>query len=234
MKLSLCLTNFNRTELLLKSFEKIINDSRIDEVIIVDDCSDIEKYRWLQENCRHPKIKLFRNGQNLGMSLNKCEAIKLASNNWCILFDSDNVMDVNYLDALERCLSDDTPLIDEFIYCPDFARPNFDYTKYAGRSYDRDSAGSLIKEGGMAKCLLNTCNFIVNRNKYLEVYKHNEDVRGADTIWFLYLWFAAGNSIYVVPGMQYDHLVHKGSEWLAHAEYNRDQVKSTEALILSL
>jgi glycosyltransferase involved in cell wall biosynthesis len=43
-KISLCLTNYNRKELLMESFAHVLNDERISEIIISDDHSDEDIY----------------------------------------------------------------------------------------------------------------------------------------------------------------------------------------------
>ena len=69
-KISLCITTYNRNAYLFKSFEQVINDDRIGEVVIVDDCSELGLYQHIAERCKYnPKIKLFRNESNLGVFL---------------------------------------------------------------------------------------------------------------------------------------------------------------------
>ena len=128
MKISLCITNYNRLAYLFKSFEQVLNDERIDEVVIVDDCSDINLYRSIEEITRYmPKVKLFRNENNLDVYANKREAISKAENEYCIIFDSDNVISTKYLDKIYS-----VEWNSKTILAPDFAEPVFDYTKYAG------------------------------------------------------------------------------------------------------
>jgi glycosyltransferase involved in cell wall biosynthesis len=138
--ISLCITTYNRPDLTIDSFVDVLYDNRISEIIIVDDFSDPKMYTALSvmiEGLRegggyqtgyHKKLKLHRNDENIGMSRNKAKAIELASNPWCILFDSDNIIDSSYLDALPEYLA---PSV---IYCPDFAKPQFDYRKYSGQT----------------------------------------------------------------------------------------------------
>lgn len=235
--LSLCLTNFNRYEMLLESFQHVYDDPRISEIVISDDCSDIKIYNKLVEYCKDkPKIKLFRNNRNVGMSLNKKLAIEGAANPWCILFDSDNILKPDYLDADEECLVDskDNPAyLTHIIYCPEFAKPDFDYRSLSGRHIDRHNVKEVFRNK-IAECLFNTCNYIVNRERYLSVYQHEQSIRASDTIHFNYLWLKSGGSFYVVPDMQYFHRVHSGSGFLADTEYNLRQAEKTKQLIMQL
>lgn len=229
--LSLCITTYNRFEMTMGSFAQIINDDRISEIVIVDDCSEIEYYDKLAAaTIDMPKVRLIRNEKNLGMSLNKKKAIELAKSEWCIIFDSDNVIGIDYLDAFEQRVNNKNH---EIIYCPDFAAPNFDYRHHGGCYIDKSNSASFIKKT-MAEPLLNTCNYIINRAKYLEVYKPNEAMKGTDTIWLNYLWLCAGYTFYIVPGMQYFHRVHDESGFLADCDYNMKKAKEVKNLILNI
>ena len=58
-KLSLCITTYNRCDLTLKCFEDVLDDSWVDEIILVDDCSEIEIYNKLADIVKDmPKVKL--------------------------------------------------------------------------------------------------------------------------------------------------------------------------------
>ncbi len=230
--ISLCITTYNRFDLLMESFAQVLNDDRISEIVIVDDCSEIEYYdKILAATVDMPKVRVYRNKENLGMSLNKKTAVEKAKNEWVILFDSDNVIGPDYLDAIFANIQPDwDPGI---IYCPSFAKPKFDYTSFSARLICRDNAPNLfITLNG--EPLLNTCNYLINRGEYLKVYQHNPEMKGTDTIWFNYLWLNAGNSFYVVPGMEYYHRVHDGSGFLQDCDYNMRKAKEVKELIKQL
>lgn len=213
--ITLALTNYNRYEMLLESFAQVIDDDRITEIVISDDCSrrDIsEKIAW--HFLANKKVKLFYNEKNVGMSMNKKLAVERSTNEWVILFDSDNIIDPTYIDALEQIL-----LRDDTIYCPEFARPNFDYTIYSRYFYHAKNIKQFIQEP-MFNCCMNTANYVVNREKYLQVYKEDKRIKGTDTIHFNKLWLEAGYKFFVVPNMQYEHKVHDGSEFIKHMDYN--------------
>lgn len=229
-KLSLCLTNYNRTHMLKESFEQVIDDDRISEIIISDDHSNDETIRWIKNSLYHQKLRIFWHNENVGMSLNKKKSIEYASNEWCIVFDSDNVLTNEYIDALFR-----ENLHDKTIYCPSFARPQFNYTRYELMSFGKKTVKPYLKnKSPMFEPLMNTCNYVVNRAEYLSVYDYNPEMKGTDTIWFNYLWLKAGNWFFVVPGMEYDHRVHEGSGFMADLNYNMEKAKEVKRLILSL
>jgi len=228
--ISLCITTYNRYELLMESFAHVLDDDRISEIVIVDDCSDNDIYQKIEAATKDmPKVRLYCNPHNLGMSRNKALAIEMASNEWCIIFDSDNVIGPDYLDAIDRV----GDLNQYGIYCPSFAKPQFNYGRYSGQLIHPRNAPEFMLHP-MGECIFNTCNYLVNREEYLKVYQHNPEMKGTDTIWFNYLWLKAGNSFYVVPGMEYFHRVWEGSGFLADCDYNMMQAKKIKKLISEL
>jgi len=243
MNLSLAITTFNRYEFTIESFCQVIDDPRIDDIIILDDCSTDGSFEKL---VRHfagiEKVRVMRQLKNRGMSLNKRDAISFARNEWVIIFDSDNVITPSFIDAFEKSrvltesfgevLEIDDPYY-KIIYCPDFASPRFNYLKYSGKIVNRENVKRVIKDE-MGNCLLNTCNCIINRDEYLRVYKPNHEMIATDTIWMNYLWLNAGNWFYVVPDMQYFHRVHPGSGFLEDAAYNMKQAEKIKKMIMAL
>ena len=229
-QISLAITHYNRVDLLAKSFEKVINDERISEVVIVDDKSKPSEYTKLLQLCAgKEKIKLFVNEQNLGMSRNKAEAIKLCSNDWVIILDSDNIIDTNYIDKIYSI----DKWQDRTIYAPEFAAPNFNYKEYGGLTFSRNNISELIDKP-LVDCLFNTCNYFVNKHEYAAVFQPNETIKESDTIYFNYLWLKHGNEIFVVQGMEYQHLVHKNSGFMQNAEYNFKKADETKTLLRKL
>ena len=132
-KISLAVTSYNRSNKTVRSFSNVLSDDRITEIIIVDDHSDEKTFNDLSSQINllgYSKLKIYRNTKNLGAFLNKCRAIDLASNDWIILLDSDNIIDASYLDSLP------TELDEKIFYLPSVAEcisPNLDYSRYSGK-----------------------------------------------------------------------------------------------------
>ncbi len=216
--ISLCITTWNRDDLVLKSFEKVLHDERISEIVIVDDCSDIGFYQSLQYKIERLKaespdafykIKLYHNDKNLDCYRNKREAISKASNAWAIILDSDNVIDVDFLNALWTQKE-----WDRFtIYSPEFARPHFDFRQMSGQTITKQNVHEFVLIKPQFWWLINAMNYMVNTHEYLKVWDGSIDPVTSDTIYQNYNWLKAGNHIRVVPEMQYDHLVHSGSHY---------------------
>jgi glycosyltransferase involved in cell wall biosynthesis len=233
MKLSLCITTYNRFDLLKESYAQVIDDPRISEIIIVDDCSTEPGIKEKVNSLAGGKVKVFHQVQNRGMSRNKADAISYASNEWVIIFDSDNVIGKDYLDAFEKEYEKQEPGGWSVIYCPDFAKPDFNYCAYSNLLIHKSNVKQWIIQDGF-NCLLNTCNYIVNRDFYLKTYQFNKDHIASDTIWHNYNHLKNGGLFCVVPNMHYYHRVHKGSGFLQGVDHNMKMQNEVRKMIMNL
>lgn len=234
MKVSLAITTYNRYDLTIKSFGKVLNDERIDDIVLLDDSSTDGSFEKLNDTfAREDKVRVVRQVANRGMSQNKADAIAYAKNEWVPVLDSDNVFDQPYLDAFFDISKQKSSLDNCTIYCPQFARPGFDYRAFSGLTIDRENVKSFMGNP-MFRCLLNTANYVVPRDTYLSVYEHDPSIKGTDTIWMNYLWLKKGYSLCVVPGMEYDHLQHSGSGFLQDLAYNMEKGREIEQKIMEL
>ena len=86
----------------------------------------------------------------------------------------------------------------------------------------------------MFNCLLNTCNYAVNKNAYLDTYRFNPDMIATDTIWFNYCWLKAEKSLFVVEDMKYFHRVHDESGFMEEVKYNMKKAEEIKELITAL
>lgn len=217
--------------MLFDCLQSAIHNNRISEIVIMDDASDKEvieavkaKYYGIE------KVKIITRPANVGMHQNKRDAIFNCTNDWVIIFDSDNVIDNEYIEYIPP-IQDLDP---EVIYMPEYAKPMFDYRKYAGKYFDLEYTQKHIKsKDPMFDCLLNTCNYLVNRNKYLEIWTFNPAVKGADTIYFLYQWLSYGYAFHVLVNCSYFHRVHSGSGFLKDADYNMSHANEIKKQILN-
>lgn len=206
--ITLALTNYNRTDLLFESFAQVIDDDRISEIVIVDDHSEMECFNRVFEYTRSiPKVKLYRNDRNLDCYRNKREAVSHAHNEWVILFDSDNIMTKAYVDMIHK-----QEWWEDEILQPSAARPHFVFTNYSGLEVDKHNV-SLHMDESPFSTMLNAMNYFVNRTEFLNVWDASIDPVTSDSLFQNYNWLKAGNSIYVVPGLEYEHRVHNGSHY---------------------
>lgn len=235
MSLSVAVTTFERSDLTINSISKVLDDDRLDDFILLDDCSRDGSYEKLRDYYNgHPKVRVIQQYQNRGMSYNKKSAIALAKYDYVAIWDSDNTFDKTYIDSFYKTISHPAwPVNSLTMLLPEWARPTFDYRAFSGRFFDIGTCKEDMNDP-MFKCLLNTCNCIVPKDFYLDVFKENSDIKATDTLWMNYLWLKRGYQFYVVPGMQYDHLQHEKSGFLQDIHYNMAKAKEIETLILAL
>ncbi len=230
MKLSLAITTYNRLSLTIESFAQVIDDPRINDIVVLDDASTDGSYKKLVEYYKDiPKVRVIRQAQNRGMSVTKRDAISLCRNTDVIIFDSDNKLGKDYLNALEAVgeFSENT------LYLPIAANPRFDYRKFSGLTITAKNAGKYMRDE-MFRCALNTCNCLVNRDYYVNTFIEDPTIGCADTINHIYDHLKIGGKLYFVSGMEYFHLVGPQSGFLENADYNIRKAKEIENKIMRL
>jgi glycosyltransferase involved in cell wall biosynthesis len=207
--ISICIPTYNRVEMTIEAFYDVYEDKRISEIVIVDDASDLEVYEDLKSMTDFfPKVKLYRNLTNQDCYRNKMTAISYATNDWCILLDSDNKIDKTYLDVIFSF--PEWP--SKTILTPSFAKPTFDFRRYEGLIIGKNNIMSYIDMPLFETCL-NACNYFVNRDEYLSVWDSRIDPVTSDSIYLISRWLEGGNNLYIVPSLHYEHKVHEGSHY---------------------
>jgi len=221
-KISLAITSYNRDEYTISSFKNVLDDDRISEIVICDDYSDLNIFESLKSkinSLNFKKIKLHRNEQNLGSSLNKKQVVSLCENDWVIIFDSDNIIPKSYIDKIFEINEWNSNLM----YLPDKASI-FDYRMFDNQTFDKYDVTEKLSDRTML-CLLNTGNYFVNKNKYLETYKYDITVKHTDGIYFIFLWLKNDYSIYVVKDMEYIHNFHDKNGWTENVIENEKKLE---------
>jgi glycosyltransferase involved in cell wall biosynthesis len=207
--ISLCITTYNRVDMTIRSFQRVATDPRISEIIVLDDGSDDQLYKELSEKLiPFDKVQKFQMPKNSGVYAAKKQAITLAFNDWCIVFDSDNIIGPDYIDRLYEIDKWDPSTS----YLPSFAKPVFDYRHFAGEVISRETVASYM-DVRMFDCLINTMNGFYNKNKYWQAWDPKVEPLTADSMYMNYLLLSAGNSLTVVPGLEYEHTIHDGSHY---------------------
>ena len=225
--ISLCLTHFNNTELLLQAIDGVNGDHRIDEIVICDDYSELPNWDILTNSFddRYGKIRFYRNESNLGCYVNKARAIQHATNDYVIILDADNIIDRSYIDAIYACeWRPDT------ILQPEYARPAFNFTAWSGMTITKHNVAEIFitsnDKHGQFDVLLNAMNYFVHRESYLQIWEDCPEPYAADTILQNYNWLSSGRQMFVTPGMQYYHRLHTGSHFIAHEKKSRELHKT--------
>jgi glycosyltransferase involved in cell wall biosynthesis len=215
--ISLCLTNYNRVKMLEEAFIQVHKDHRISEIVVVDDKSKNlnEVVRLEHKYLLDGKTRWIYNERNLGCYHNKREAISKASNEYVIIFDSDNILTTQYIDRIfDEQWSRDTVL------APDFAKPHFDYTAFSGLTVSKENVKEMMLKKNF-EAMINTMNYFVHRDEYLKVWVDHKEPWTADTALQNYNWLKAGNKIKVLEGLQYEHRIEHTEHKSHYQEHNR-------------
>ncbi len=258
MTVSFAVTAFNemaeensRGRNILRCITPAHHHDAIDEIVIVDDCSD--DFLALRDMlCNEPKGTLWRNSSNRGVFGNKLEAVARCNGDWVINCDSDNYMSLEYL-ALVLTMPKDP----DTWYCPSFAKPQFDYRQLVG-AYGLGDMTQMFTHP-MAGCCMNTGNSIVHRESFMEVFGKFRGKRfdlmlpnylnrtmeqrtshydrliwdANDSFIFNMEWLTAGKRLQVVPGLEYDHHYSSGPD-SNYARAPEEKSRLNELLVAEL
>lgn len=207
-KISIAIPTYNRVEFTIDSFLDVLNDERVDEIVIVDDASELCYYNELYDICINlPKVKLYRNEKNQDCYRNKYIAITYCTNKWAILLDSDNKISGDYLDTIYL-----HSWFQDTILTPCFAKPHFNFEPYAGELISHDNVCHFIDRPMFEVCL-NACNYFVNVSEYLRIWDGTVDPITSDSIYMISRWLEEGNKVLIVPELTYEHRVHEASHY---------------------
>lgn len=202
-RISISIPTYNRYQLTIDSFAQVLNDDRVAEVVIADDCSTDDSFQKLCEYFKdEPKVELYTSGFNKDCYANKHRAAELATSPQIIILDSDNTLTPPYLDAI-YAIPEWNP---KTIYQPSFAKPAFDFRKYEGLTLTKENVSEYIDTNLMTA--LNAMNFFINREEYLRVWDGSVNPGTSDSIYFSLCWLKAGNNIQITPNLHYDHRLH--------------------------
>jgi len=225
---SLCIPTMDRFDnFLSKYLVKYLENEYIDEIIITDENgNDIEKIKRLLPN--NSKLKLFTNETRLRPFLNKISACSAAKNEWIVLMDSDNFADTEYFCIAKKYIEEVIGEQKNIILAPSKALPNFDYSHLSGIIYKKGNFNEnknfeVINKktyNSPSTTLMNTGNYVINKsliyNLNLSSEKDNINKSSAcDVIYFNTLLFEQLDlNMYVVPNLEYQHVVHDGSIYI--------------------
>lgn len=194
----------------LESFAAVVNDERISQILICDDHSDEQIFADLVKAVSEVKhVEIYRNKENLDCYRNKRRAVELSKNEFTIIFDSDNIIDSKYIDRLYDIGAWDK----HTAYMPVWAAPTFSYRSFSGLTITKENINTYL-DRPFFSTMINCANYFINRDEYLKVWDGSINPHTADSIFQNYNWFAAGNKMYVVPGLVYQHRIHPGSHYV--------------------
>lgn len=211
---SISIPTWNRVDVLIESFSKVLSDERVENIHIQDDASDIEIYKQVKSmvdvlNTTHNnKITISRNLTNQDCFRNKQHAVLGAKSEWVVLLDSDNIIDTDYLDRLYEIENWDAGTI----YTPDNAYPNFDFTAYSGLLLSKENISENIDKP-LLETMLNASNYFIHKDTWLSVWDGSENPVTSDSIYVCMKWLQSGKKIKVVQGLKYFHRVWEQSHY---------------------
>lgn len=209
---TLAFTTYNSSKYIIEQLKNnyfVLSHDKINEIIIQDDCSD--DYDILNKYITDDRVCIFQNSKNLSPLLNRIELLKNCSNDWVFLMDSDNFLEKNIFEKLDHLNLDS-----EIIYCPDFAKPNFNFKHFGNKMIDLGAAKEKLENLDM-QIFLNTGNYLVNKNNYLNVAKLVDPCFAywaVDVIYFNFLWLTFGYKLFCVKDYEYIHTMRGDSYWM--------------------
>jgi glycosyltransferase involved in cell wall biosynthesis len=114
IKISICLTTFNRSELLEKTINNVINQSYTNfELIVIDDCSETEHQVSMLSLLKciiDPRVTYIMNQENNGLAHNRNLAINQATGDYFTFKDDDDEWDRDFLlEMVNTVVSCDVP-----------------------------------------------------------------------------------------------------------------------------
>lgn len=234
MNFTLSFTTYKSANYILRQFcadHFSISRQLVNEIVIRDDCTS--DYQILK-NFKSKNIKVFSNEHNLSSLLNRPVLVNDCSNDWVLLMDADNYLDARSYSSLQRLIS--LPLDINTIYCPDFARPRFSYKYFSNMIIDRAFARDNFHREDL-RVLLNTGNYLIPKQGYLEVSKLIDPTMAGftcDTVYFNYLWLSSGRKIHCVDGFEYDHTSRDDSFWMTRHDISNEKLEYVNSLYRSL
>lgn len=214
-KLSVVTPFYNTGSYVYALLENVADDDRIDDMVIIDDCSSEDEYRLLKYATeKYPKIRVFRNEENLGEFRNRIKATKLAKNDWVIFLDGDNALTKDYIDKIT-----DLPFWrEDVIYCPDYGlNKKIDYRVFSGDYIGLENLFDYVdgENRYQFNMFLGTGNYFMNRRKYLEVAVPIKEVdKDSYGDYYFSLEWLKKHKMFFLPGMNYVHRLRKESEWM--------------------
>lgn len=208
-------TPFYNTSCYAKSLIELpLKDPRIDDIVIVDDFSEEKEYKKLLEIVNNnPKIRVYRNKENIGEFKTRIKAVRKIKNNWVIFLDGDNALTTEYLDAIYNI-----PVWKRnVIYCPDNGtNDKIDFRIYSSNYIGKSNINEyLYGQRYLFSLFLGTGNYFMNMHSYLRTATPIQSMgkRAYGDYYFNGEWLKK-NLMYVVKGMRYVHRIRKNSAWM--------------------
>jgi len=228
MNISLAFTTWKSADWIKQQLNRDyfnLSGGLIDEIIILDDCS--EDYDTLKEYETY-NIKIFRNEIQLSPLLSRKNLVSKCKNDWILLMDSDNFLvkessnGANCFDIIRSL-----PLSKDTIYCPGFTN-HFGYKNLCNKILDLDFIKEHFNDQSYyLKIFLNTGNFLVPRDNYVSVCELIDEkylYYTVDVIYFSYLWLSQHKFLHCVGDYEYQHTIRSDGFTNTHGGLSVDKL----------
>jgi len=178
--ISLCIPFYNTSKYFLDCIKYSIDNTFINEIIVNDDFSTEEEYFNLLQivnQIKTNKIKVFRNTENVGAFRNKYITVQKSTSDWVYLLDSDNYPFENTYNVIKSLDLSNLKIIysPAKLYCKSDSQSTYStISDYNTFKYDiigiEESKDAIIKRTKWFDWLINTGNYVINKNFYLDCY----------------------------------------------------------------
>lgn len=230
MYISIAITYFNKSKFISECLnDYILNENRINEIVILDDCSCDFDYTYLLElvnKLNNNKIKVYKNKKNLNIPLNKIEVLKYCSNNWIFLLDADNYIIKETIDILYNL----EEWNENYIYAPTDIKKigknsnQFDYSIYNDIVFNKTEIKTRDFFNKRLVCFMNMCNYFLHKNSYLNCMEENLPIisdfidkiglkflTAYDSMFLFCLWISKNKNVLALKNLKYYHRLYSQS-----------------------
>lgn len=213
--INIVIPTWQRFSMTVDSFAQVVDDSRVAGIYITDDFSLDGSYETLKNYFRdNKKVHIFRNEKNLNCYFAKHSAMSNAPEGFCVLLDSDNSIDTDYIDALFAIPEWDI----NTVYQPQFSRPHFDFRKFAGVTLTKENVNDYMHTN--LETAMNAMNFFIDRNEYLKVFDSSIEAGSSDSIYFNYCWLKNNNKFHITKDLEYNHYISPNNDGHYQTHYH--------------
>jgi len=228
-KVTIMIATYNQERFITEAIQSAMaQDYPNLEIVVSDDCSSDGTYKVAKEyEQRDPRVKVFRNKQNLGRVRNYHHLLyDLANGEWCVMLDGDDY----YIDNsfLTSCISTVEQFkVQNVVACfAGFARYECEWNKefrYIPKECLVDGREAFMS---FPKTWLNHGSLLYKRKAAIDVYGYTDDILSADAALFLKLCLIG--DIYYVPKCVYVWRIHEKNESIKYRSFQ--QLEQNEEL----
>ena len=121
INVSVAIPSYNTSDYIEKAIKPLLSSKYINEIIIQDDCSEIDELKKLESIIKDIKnnskidILFFKNENNIGPFKNKNKLVDLCSNDLIYIIDADNIPQEKLDNTIDEIIKSDNK---NYIYLP--------------------------------------------------------------------------------------------------------------------